>query len=369
MMRSLFGRMVLLVIGFGTGLALTEVLARGLDLRPQSLRGKRYLLSPSDAVSYHCYTSNPHGELGPLPDTSRGHWRLLSSSLTPLPLASASETPWCVEDRLSDQSLRDRHYDSPPPAGRTRLAMVGDSFVRGEGVPVERCLPRQVEALLGADRYEVANVGFVAQGTTQEVTTVREAVARLDVHRIVLVFVPNDIRLTPELERKQQYINDLINIRDEELARHDATMWYGGGPRILQLAGSVFAMRRITRDTAQWYLDSYDPDVNAEGLRNLASDFRALSEMPGCRVAVVLYPLMFGLEDDYPLAPVHARVARMAQDAGLPVFDLAPAFRGSSTPSLQVHPADHHPNGRAHEIAARALTEWLRRDLPAFLAP
>lgn len=367
-MRYVLFHILLLAFGFGAGLALVEILARGLDLKPESLRGKRYLLSPSESVTYHCYSSNPHGELQPLPDTSTGAWRLLTSSVTPLPLAAAAETPWCVEDRLSDQSLRDRHYDPQPTGGRMRLAMVGDSFVRGEGVPVDRSLPKQVEALLGPERYEVANVGFVAQGTAEEVTTVREAVARLGVRRVVLVFIPNDIRVTPELEQRQRFINDLINIRDEELARHDATQWYGGGPRVLRWAGSLFALRRIARETVQWYLDAYDPAVNAEGLRRLAADFRAVAEVPGCRVAVALYPLMFGLEDQYPLAPIHSRVAQIVTEAGLPVLDLAPAFRGASTRSLQVHPSDHHPNGRAHAIAAAAVARWLQEQ-PAFLTP
>jgi hypothetical protein len=226
-----------------------------------------------------------------------------------------------------------------------------------------------VEALLGADRYEVANVGFVGVGTSDEVVTVREAMARLQVSRVVLVFVPNDVRVTPALERRQQSLNDLINIRDAEAARHDAAMWYSRGPRILHLAGSAFEMRRISQETVQWYLDSYDPAQNEPGLRQLAADFRALAEIPGCRVVVALYPLMFGLEDNYPLAPIHARVAQMVKDAGLPVLDLAPAFRGQSTTSLQVHPADHHPNGRAHAIAAGALAAWLTRDQPSFLAP
>jgi hypothetical protein len=368
-MRGRTSKAALLVFGLGTGLAITELVARALDLKPQSLRGKRYLLSPSDAVSYHCYPSNPHGEMSPLPDTSQGPWRLLTTSLTELPLAAARETPWCVEDRLSDQSLRDRHFDLQPPGGRTRVAMVGDSFVRGEGVPVELGLPRQVETLLGTDRYEVANVGFVGVGTASEVITVREAMARLNASRVMLVFVPNDVRVTPELERRQQSINDLINIRAEEAARHDATMWYSGGPRVLHLAGSAFEMRRISRETVQWYLDSYDPAINEPGLRQLAADFRALAEVPGGRVVVALYPLMFGLEGDYPLAPIHARVAQMVKDAGLPVLDLAPAFRGQSTRSLQVHPADHHPNGKAHGVAARALASWLTRDQASFLAP
>jgi hypothetical protein len=57
----------------------------------------------------------------------------------------------------------------------------------------------------------------------------------------------------------------------------------------------------------------------------------------------------------------------MARDAGIPVLDLAPAFAGMDTESLRVHPTDHHPNGKAHAIAARAIADWVMEELPGFL--
>ena len=53
----------------------------------------------------------------------------------------------------------------------------------------------------------------------------------------------------------------------------------------------------------------------------------------------------------------------------MPVLDLAPFFEGRKTSALQVHPADHHPNGKAHRIAAEAIVGWLRDEVPGFLAP
>jgi hypothetical protein len=44
----------------------------------------------------------------------------------------------------------------------------------------------------------------------------------------------------------------------------------------------------------------------------------------------------------------------LAKAAGLPVLDLAPVFAGRETTSLQVH-----PNGRAHEIAAKTVAPWI----------
>jgi hypothetical protein len=366
------GRGVLALMGLLAGLAIIELTIRVFDLKPQNLQGKTYLRAQSDASAlYDCYSSNPNGEFRPVPDVSHGEWQLTSCSVPPtqLPLSELKKTHWCVEDRVSDQGLRDRHYSSTPPAGKIRLAMVGDSFVRGEGVPIDRCLPRQLEALLGADKYEVMNVGFVAFGTEEEVTSAQEIVGKVKVDSILLVFIPNDIRLTTALLDRQELINDLINIRDEHLARHQENKWYQRAPRAVQLIESSLELRQITRDTVQWYLDSYDPAFNAGGLQLLAGNFRRLASLPGCRVAVVIYPLLFELENAYPLAPVHSRVKQMVTEAGLPVLDLAPTFLGANTRSLHVHPSDHHPNGRAHAIAARAIHDWLVREHPDFLSP
>jgi hypothetical protein len=351
---------------------MAEISIRIFDLKPQSLRGKRYLEAQSDSkVIYHCYSSNPNREFQGLPDVSQGEWRLSTASIpqTQLPLSDLTKTPWCVEDRASDQSLRDRHYSPSPPEGKTRLAMVGDSFVRGEGVPIERCLPRQLEGLLGTDKFEVINAGFVGFGTEEEVTTVRRVSTKLKADRLILVFIPNDVRLTTALLNRQELINDLINVRDEHLARHNEKFWYYRASRLIQFLGSFFELRQITRGTVKWYLDSYDPAFNEGGLRLLAGNFHTLATIPGCRVAVVIYPLLVSLDSGYPLAPIHARVKKMAEDAGLPVLDLAPSFIEVKTSALQVHPCDHHPNGRAHAIAARAIHEWLVRDLPDFLTP
>jgi tetratricopeptide (TPR) repeat protein len=363
---------VLIFLGLFAGLVSMEIIVRVLGLKPQALRGKRYLTKQFDpSVIYHCYSSNPNGEFRSLPDMSWGEWQLVNMLSRPpsgIPLSQIRQTPWCIEDRKSDQCLRDRHYDLVPPPGKLRVAVVGDSFARGEGVPVERSLPKQIEALLGADQYEIMNVGFSGIDTAEEVTRAQDTVRLTKAQRVLLVFIPNDICLTPELLQRQESINDLILIQDYYLAKLDGKRWYRRSPLVVQLVGASFEMRRITQETIKYYLDSYDPARNPEGLRLLAADFRTLGSIPDCRVAVVLYPLMFGLEGDYPFALIHSRVAGMVRGAGLPVLDLAPAFKGQKSSALQVHPSDHHPNSRAHAIAAQAICKWLREEVPGFLA-
>jgi hypothetical protein len=367
--RMLLMRLGSVVLGLLVALSLAEGVVRVFGIHPARMQTKRMLINESDpSVQYHCYPSNPHGEFQPVPDLRDGNWKLLTYTFEPvqLPLEDIEETPWCVRYDFSSQLIRDREYPPDPPAGVARIAMVGDSFVFGEGVPLDRTLPRQVESLLGTG-FEVINGGVVGADTVQEIQVLDSIVREAGCSRAIVVFIPNDISLTRPLARQQEYINDLIVLRDSYLDEYESRRWYTGHLRLFHIIGSQLTLRRVHRETIQWYRDCYDPRHNRLNLLALAADLRALADRPDCQVAFVIYPLLEGMERNYPLKDVHETVSRMARAAGLPVLDLAETLEGHRTESLWVHPADRHPNGRAHAIAAEAIVEWLQRDVPGFL--
>ncbi len=361
-----------LLLGLFLALSSVELALRITAWTPPARRSKRSLIdrSPEHRAWYDCYASNPNGEFRELPSISGGSWVLVDNLLppAPLPLERVRETPWCVEYELTASNLRDVERTPEPAPGVLRVALVGDSFVFGEGVPLERSLPVRMQADLGAT-FEILNLGWPGDDTARETERLAAAVGALHVQRAVVVFIANDVGMTPELQREQEYINDLVQVRDVYFARHRAAGGSIGGSRLLDLVGAMIDMRRVTAKTIRWYRDLYDPARNAVGLRALRESFLRLAKIEGCRVVLVLYPLLEDLEGAYPLQPVHDAVAAMARSSGLQVLDLAASFRGERTTALWVHPSDHHPNGRAHAIACRAIGEWLRRDVPGFLAP
>lgn len=333
--------------------------------------GKRILMRADDPAHaiYACYPDNLHGELTSLPATNTGAWQLVTTTLPPheVPFEQLSETPWCVEYRTSPQGLRDRTYEAIPSADVLRIAMLGDSFVLGEGVPLDRTLPKQTEEQLGPG-FEVLNVGTSGRNTAQELVDFEQRVPALGAARTILVFVPNDIEGTPELDQREAMTMDQMSARDLHVLVYGREPWYAGSSRLIEFFGSHLATRRIERETIRWYQDLYDPAFNQTNLMKLGSDFRRFAAGGSDRIVVVLYPLMEGFTGEYPLVAAHARVAELARGAGLPVLDLAPVFTGRETSELWVHPSDHHPNGDAHELAATAIVEWLREEHPAFLA-
>lgn len=382
--RWLF-RLTALLVGLVLGLLLVELALRVLPIGPPTILGKR-ILQPLDAQGareYHCYPSNPHGEFSALPDTSQGRWRLIDYAKHEHPLSELAETPDCVEYqfelvpfRAGLLRVRDQPRAQAPAAGVLRIAAVGDSFVYGEGVTLERTLPAQLaEKLAGqlesqlGPRYEVVNAGRPGSDTGQEVEVTKLYAREFGCRRALVVFIANDVRPSEQLGERHNYLTDLINVRDTQIGALDKQPWNAGPSRLARLVFSRDFLTRITDLTIEWYLNCYDPAQNPAGLAQLDESFRQLAAIDDCQVALVMYPLLEGLERDWPLAPIHARVGEIARNAGLPVLDLAPAFAGQRTSELWVHPTDHHPNGRANAIAVEAILKWLHSDVPGFLDP
>lgn len=85
----------------------------------------------------------------------------------------------------------------------------------------------------------------------------------------------------------------------------------------------------------------------------------AMCDEHGCRFRVAVFPFLHNLGPEYPFRPIHHRIMSDCEDLGIDSFDLDPALSENSDERLTVNPFDAHPNERAHEIAAEALTVWL----------
>jgi hypothetical protein len=130
---------------------------------------------------------------------------------------------------------------------------------------------------------------------------------------------------------------------------------------------TAWLARQISGQTIGWYQAGLDPAKNPAGFAHWKADLAGLKHLAGGQMALVLYPLLVGFDRQYPLAAAHRTMARLAEEAGVPVLDLAEVFAGQRPEDLWVHPVDHHPNGRAHGLAARAIAAWLAQQHPEFL--
>ncbi|HSB61401.1 MAG TPA: SGNH/GDSL hydrolase family protein, partial [Vicinamibacteria bacterium] len=147
----------------------------------------------------------------------------------------------------------------------------------------------------------------------------------------------------------------------------------GGGHGLLERSALYRLVRGRVRATLEnrrridGFLSMYAPDY--PGWVAAQTALKAMGGMcreRGVPFVVVVFPL-FGnpLDAGYPFADVHARVSRVAAEAGARVVDLLPYYRGLRWELLVVDGADdEHPNEIAHRIAAQALLKALDDVVP-----
>lgn len=362
-------RVLALALGTALALGMVELLLR-LGVLPQpALQGKLLLVRVDDPYEdFHCYPDDPVGQMSPRPEVDEAGWIAYAFVWPPVevPLSRLEQTPVCVPYRYAETGTpyHLRTADSRIPSrqeGQRRVLAVGDSFTFGEGVPFDQSLPALTEARLGG-HAQILNGGRSGADTAfeRELADLFSPVVQPDA--LLVVFLVNDVGLTDALREREASLRYNIIVRPKGLDRAQRRSWWTRQLLTFRTLSTLLALRQGRIDTLQWYRDAYDPTQNGENLAALEEDFRALArrEVP---TALALYPLLEDLEDGYPLAEVHARVAEMAGRAGLPVLDLAPSFAGLRSDTLWAHPIDHHPNGQANRIAANALAPWLREVL------
>ncbi len=361
--------LVLARICLGLAATVAGLLVADLALslvQPPRMSGKRLLIPVGQPFGFHCYPTNPNGEFEPAPKPE-AHWKLRDVSIPPqeLPLDRLKETPWCVRYDLNSQGLRGAVVTPKPVTATVRILGVGDSFAIGEGVSVNDTLFAQLDRVLG-DRVQVLNAGRSGYDTALELALMRKMVPKTHAHRTIVVFLLNDIKMPRALRKRERWINDLVNVREQQLwAGKDQPWWLRS--RMLKWVAAWWQMRSITSATVQWYLDAWDPAINPLGVGRFRDDLHAMAQVSANGLVLVLYPMLLQL-DNYPFARIHQQVATMAHEASIPVLDLAPAFASQTASTLHVHDVDHHPNARAHAHAAKVVATWLR-SIPGFLNP
>jgi lysophospholipase L1-like esterase len=241
--------------------------------------------------------------------------------------------------------------------------VLGDSFSEGQGVREQDTWPRRLEALLNhgpGPSMEVVNASHRANDFPE----LHEWFYRLLNHEpdlVLYAMVMNDAEQSPEFRRRTREVQDWITVR----GRATRSRYRELGPlesRLAFLVQERLTLFRIDRATRSWYRGLYS-EPNLAGWRETQSRIRDMDQrmrLRNGRLLVARWPLLAGLPDSYPFGETHARIGAFLDAAGIASHDLLPALREDSTGSLVVHPADHHPNERAHAIVAGSLAPAVR---------
>lgn len=310
-----------------------------------------------------CYDANPSGALDiDLRDPQRrAVWeaRFAREGTAQAFAAHWRETPFAVEVRLNSLGFRDVEFP-PKRAGVQRIVVVGDSFTYGHGLPEADSYPRRLEALLRAQRPDPPVEVLDAAAGGDDLATIAPVAAfaleQLAPDVLVYGYFLNDpLRPTAAYGDGIEPMLDAAWLRRE---REGFRFSLGGRPhaglRLVELARGVLEGRRLTRATLEWYRKIHQPQSWAPSGRAIEAMAQDARER-GARFVLLVLPVIWELDGDYPLADVHARIVDYARAHGIEVLDALPVLRGHADAELMLHPRDRHPNPTYARLVAEAL--------------
>jgi hypothetical protein len=266
---------------------------------------------------------------------------------------------------INSRGYRDLERAIPRPPGVRRVVCLGDSFTWGVRVLFDDAWPQRLERLLARDRgevWEAVNLGEPGFNSVQEAARLASQGFAYQPDVVVVGYVLNDSEdeNAAEKRRAQAWIEDRTSPPSVAwaLLGHSALL-----RTVHNRISATLENRRRIEDFRAMYAEDYSGWIAGR---------RALHAMGGlCRergvpLVVAIFPLLGNpLDERYPFAQIHAKVAQAASEAGAKVVDLLPYYRGLDWRLLVVDGADdEHPNEVAYRIASQVIARAVNDVVP-----
>lgn len=304
-----------------------------------------------------------------------------------------------VRDRINSLGLRDVERAAERRSGVPRILVLGDSFMFGDGVAMEKTMPRRLEALMPGT--EVINAGVRAWDLGQEFLYFRYRGHRFRPDLVLLAFFVNDLApergVIVELDAEGLPVSyrrhpDLAR-RDRETAPRGVT---GAVSTWLRERSMLYTLLRERVD--RWkvqrravaappkdhaadtpFLGAFVAEPTGEAAEawshahRVLYELKRISETGGAKMAVILIPAPWQISVDewnrwvewlgVPPGLLSRRkpqemVLSWCERSETPCFDLLGDFESGDRKALYfLH--DHHWTEAGHDFAARRVARFL----------
>ena len=288
----------------------------------------------------------------------------------PPPVLACGDCPYLfalnpAHPGISPQGLRDRVFSPAPPAGTFRILVLGDSVSYGTQTSAEIAFPKQLERELGEryGRVEVINASVPAYSPYNEWQYYVHRVRAFHPHLVLVSFCMNDVvdpslhwatlvttgvgrsvpdaavpnmrhhreYALPELERRSMKNQGRLRralLRTEIYARLDAYLRTLAPLPHVDVGGRSFRSFLSGEDTTSMEVLADGGSPEWAWLRGIYDQLIAAVRADGAAVAIVVNPLEYQLDPDYPIDPSPA-FARYCAERKIPCFDLVPGHARS----------------------------------------
>ncbi|MFT4539586.1 MAG: lysophospholipase L1-like esterase [Planctomycetota bacterium] len=286
----------------------------------------------------------------------------------------------------NSRGLRDREYALQKPDGVYRIAVIGDSFTMGSGVPIEQVFHSVVETELnrgaGERQYEVLNFGVGGYGIRDYIGVLQHQLPAYDPDLVLICLCGNDRtrerKAPPKYREKPEDDYSLrFNLIDFLRRTHGAEALDEGalGKGLPLIDDETTAGQRALRTALPLGVAAIPPSirqdaakgkpVRADGQPKEESKARPkdapipghlqqfFAELHSAIQSAGVPAIMVGL------AP-HRQFEQACRDLGLEYTPVGKALEGGMTEQYWIFKDDKHPNAAANELYAQALLKHLK---------
>ncbi|MBF0479017.1 MAG: SGNH/GDSL hydrolase family protein [Candidatus Omnitrophica bacterium] len=257
------------------------------------------------------------------------------------------------------------------PTNTTRVMFLGDSFTFGEGVRDEDTYAEQFRRLANAPNGRLAqipgykpvesvNLGVGGFNTSQEWALLNDAGNSLSPDYIVIGYTLNDAegRLFTIEDGRFVRADREARVAEGLATRVEAPAWIKIF-RLHKLLWQAYNQFQLSKKTIQHYEDIYRTnELDWQKTKSAFSSIGTWSREHKVPVIVVIFPVLYKINNHYPFESIHNLVHAELDKAGLSYIDLWPALKRYRDMDLWVHPTDQHPNEKVHRIAAEELEKY-----------
>lgn len=257
----------------------------------------------------------------------------------------------------NQMGVRDNvEYPVKKQPGRPRIVFLGDSFTAGHGV---KDVENRFANLIRKTRpdWEVHAIAANGFDTGEEIRVLGEAFQQgYEADAVVLVYCLNDISdiIPPWQESLDRVYEDFS--KTNILIQNSFALNY-----------FYYRLKRYSspelRDYYSFVREAYDGEVWEEQKKRLGL-FRDVLAYRGTKLFAVIFPFLQELGPDYSYHKVHEKLAAFWKEQQVPSLDLLPVYETYPSKQLVVNRFDAHPNEFAHELAAKRIDEFLKKEIP-----
>ena len=274
---------------------------------------------------------------------------------------------------FNSAGMRDdeEHALAPDPT-RTRVAIVGDSIVWSEFLPLWDSLPERTEEALGRERYEVLPFGVSGYDTTEEAIWYEHAARPFHPAIVVVVWCMNDlVIMSGPFERfatgedrarkdaQDAWLEEVAPVRRETIDWVNQQREEAATFRVLAHAWGLYERARLERDYVDEYLLAFAEPTRRERASRAIARLGGAIHDDGARGLFVISPVLEGW-DHYRWQALHDFVRTEAERAGFTVLDLREALAGRDPATLRMGGDNLHYGRTGTRVIATEIAGTLR---------